>query len=770
MHGVTETTSRPLPNREPVPARDQAVFAILSAGFFASGFAALLYQVIWQRMLGLFAGSDAVTAALVVGAFLAGLGLGSLLAGFIADRLAPRRAAWAFIGCEVGIALFALASRNFFYDVVIDLLGPSMTEGWQIFAVCFLGLLAPTLLMGLSLPLLARAVVARLDTAAGRIGWLYGINTLGAAAGTLLGGFWLVGTFGFEASLRVGAALNLLTAALTLAVIGSLPREAPDAEAARRDAAPPEPGALGLPAWTCLVFLSGFFIIALEILWVRVLGIAGQANAYSFSLILGVFLVADGLGVVAGARWVRRVRDTRAAFFHLQSWAALYALVTLLGYRLLYGLAWFEALIGMDTFRHYAGEIAIIAGIAVVLIGPPAFLLGMSFPVVQKAVQRDLASVGFRVGLVQVGNIAGNAAGSLIGGLVLLHLLGTAGTARVVGALALAMLALWLWLARRGGVKDNAGRALAAALAVLVAVFPSNTAWWSVIHGVKGAQTAIVGEDRSGVVVLRLTGDQGPMFITGHAQSQVPFWPHHYFLGALGPALHPAPKDVLVIGSGSGGTPFAAGWNPVTERIRAIELIAPVYDVIRDYAASRPGSALAALTTDPRFTLVVGDGRREIFASGTRYDVIEADAILPQTSHSGMLYSVEFLSLVRDSLKPGGLFVQWAPTERVARSFLKAFPHVVMLLPVSIVIGSDQPIPFDPAALAARFGEPAFRAWAERAGVDISGFPALFGAEARIWGPDTPRGGMQDINTDLFPRDEFYLNNVLRGAEVVRPR
>jgi predicted membrane-bound spermidine synthase len=767
MHGVIDAVGQ---RRD---AGETRVLAVLSAGFFASGFAALLYQVIWQRMLGLFAGSDAVTAALVVGAFLAGLGLGSLLAGFVADRLDPRRAAWAFIGCEVGIALFALASRTFFYDVVIDRLGPLMTEGWQVFAVCFVGLLAPTLLMGLSLPLLARAVVARLETAAGRIGWLYGVNTLGAAAGTLIGGFWLVGSIGFEAALWVGAGLNLLAAAGTLAVLGALPRMAAAAPAKATAEAAGGAGTddgLGLPAWTFLVFLSGFFIIALEILWVRVLGIAGQANAYSFSLILGIFLVADGLGVVVGARWVKRVVDTRAAFFHLQSWAALYALATLLGFRQLYGWPVFDQFVGMETFRHGPAEIGIIAALGLVLIGPPAFLLGMSFPVVQKAVQRDLASVGFRVGLVQVGNIAGNAAGSLIGGLVMLHVLGTAGTARAVGLLAFAMLVLWLVLAARSGVRDRKGAALAAGLAVAVVLFPSNTVWWSRIHGVGPGQTAFVAEDRSGVVVLRLKDDAGPMFITGHTQSRLPFWPHHYFLGALGPALHPNPRDVLVIGSGSGGTPFAAGWNPETRHIRAIELIAPVYEVIRDYAATRPGSALAALTEDKRFDLVVGDGRREIFVSGARYDVIEADAILPQTSHSGMLYSVEFLALVRGALKPGGLFVQWAPTERVARSFLQAFPHVLMLQPISLVIGSDQPITFDAEALKARFGEPAFKAWAARAGVDISGFPGLFADPPRIWGPDTPRGNPEEVNTDLFPRDEFYLNNTLRGAAVVTPR
>jgi predicted membrane-bound spermidine synthase len=763
MHGVIEARgAAAATGRLPV-------FGLISVGFFASGFAALLYQVIWQRMLGLFAGSDAVTAALVVGAFLAGLGLGSLLAGFLADRLSPHRAAWGFIACEGGIAVFALLSRPFLYDVVVARLGPVMTEGWQVFAVCFVGLLAPTLLMGLSLPLLARAVVARLEQAAPRIGWLYGINTLGAAAGTLVGGFWLVGTIGFERALEVGAALNLLAALLTLSVLAGLPRRASAGPGLATPAAP-EPGSLGLPAWTALVFLSGFFIIALEILWVRVLGIAGQANAYSFSLILGVFLVADGLGVVFGAAWVKRVADTRAAFFHLQSWAALYALATLLGFRALYGFPWFESLLGMETFRHGATEIAVIAALSLALIGPPAFLLGMSFPVVQKAVQRDLASVGLRVGLVQVGNIAGNAAGSLIGGLLMLHLWGTAGTARAVGLLALAMLVLWLMLASRSGVRDTAGRVLAVGLAGLVALFPGNVAWWSRIHGVKEDQTAIVAEDRSGVVVLRLKGDSGPMFITGHTQSQLPFWPHHYFLGALGPALHPNPEDVLVIGSGSGGTPFAAGWNPATRRIRAVELVAPVYGVIRDYAATRPESALATLTTDPRFTLAIGDGRREIFVSGARYDVIEADAILPQTSHSGMLYSVEFLSLVRDSLKPGGLFVQWAPTERVARSFLKAFPHVLMLLPVSILIGSDRPIPFDREALMARFSDPSFVAWALRAGVDPAAFPALIAEEPRVWGPDTPRGDPEEVNTDLFPRDEFYLNNTLRGAQVVTPR
>lgn len=100
----------------------------------------------------------------------------------------------------------------------------------------------------------------------------------------------------------------------------------------------------------------------------------------------------------------------------------------------------------------------------------------------------------------------------------------------------------------------------------------------------------------------------------------------------------------------------------------------------------------------------------------------------------------------------------------MARSFLKAFPHVLMLLPISIVIGSDRPIPFDREELLARLQEPAFVEWARRAGVDPAEFPALFAEEVRVWGPETPRGDSDEINTDLFPRDEFYLNNTLRAA------
>jgi hypothetical protein len=304
-------------------------------------------------------------------------------------------------------------------------------------------------------------------------------------------------------------------------------------------------------------------------------------------------------------------------------------------------------------------------------------------------------------------------------------------------------------------------------------LFPSNQAFWERIHSVRDSQRALLAEDRSGVALLRLEpagggSAGGPLFIGGHAQSRIPFHAHHYFLGALGPALHPAPRQVMVIGVGSGGTPFAGGWNPATERIRAVELVAPVYDVIRAYAALQPESAPARMLRDRRFVLEVGDGRRDLLAGEARYDVIEADAILAQTSHSGMLYSVEFLQGVARKLNPGGLFVQWAPTARVVEGFLLAFPHVVMLQPISALIGSDRPIAIDPDLLRARLSDPALVAAARVAGVDPDRFPSMVADSPVVWGPATPRAGGAP-NHDLFPRDEYYLNNPVVPPQAALP-
>ncbi len=238
--------------------------------------------------------------------------------------------------------------------------------------------------------------------------------------------------------------------------------------------------------------------------------------------------------------------------------------------------------------------------------------------------------------------------------------------------------------------------------------------------------------------------------MTRHCQRQ----PDHF-----GPTILHAldPQRVLAIGVGSGGSPWGALADPRIRALRAVEIVGPVLTTLREIAAHEPAGPIGALLADPRLRLEYGDGRRAVAGPGPLYDVIEADAIRPETSHSGLLYSREFLQQVRRRLAPGGLYVQWAPTWRVVATFAAAFPHAAMLRPANLMIGSDAPIPDDVAQrLLDRLAEPAVAAHLARGGP---------GAVARLidpgrtlaWRPGDPRPPAP--LTDMRPRDEFFMNN-----------
>ncbi len=359
---------------------------------------------------------------------------------------------------------------------------------------------------------------------------------------------------------------------------------------------------------------------------------------------------------------------------------------------------------------------------------------------------------------MQLANIAGNAAGSILTGLVTFHWLGTAGTLRLLAALSLLLVLFWLW---RAGWTRRPEAALAAACAVLLVALPGNAAFWTRLHAERSGQEAAWAEDRSGVAYFRDDaasgqGASGPFFIQGFSQGRIPFLPVHQFLGAVGPLIHPNPREVLVIGVGSGGTPWAAGVRPESQ-VRAIELVGPVLTALEEVGHRHPGSPMAQMFEDPRWHLEAGDGRRTLAKEDRRYDIIEADAILPQSSHSGLLYSAEFLEQVRERLAPGGLYVQWAPTQRTVETFTTVFPHAMLLMPVGVLVGSNDPIPFNAQRLAAAFAEPATLAHLRRGNGAALEWAPLFASPPLIWAPGHPRPGT--TLTDMFPRDEFYMNH-----------
>jgi hypothetical protein len=225
--------------------------------------------------------------------------------------------------------------------------------------------------------------------------------------------------------------------------------------------------------------------------------------------------------------------------------------------------------------------------------------------------------------------------------------------------------------------------------------------------------------------------------------------------------LHPNPQDILIIGQGTGGTPIAAGVNPKTQRIQIVDIVAPVFGVMRQVALGPGQGALhetvRAYYSDPRYARTVADARHVLLTERAQYDIIEADAIYPTTALAGQLYSVDFFRLAMSRLKPSGYVVQWFPTTRTLASFLRAFPYVVRVN--FVLIGSGNPIGYSRERLAEELAGSAGD-YLARMGWDRNDVAALLlsGPEQR-WNPMDERDD-EDVNTDLFPKDEYYRNRL----------
>jgi spermidine synthase len=736
---------------------------VLFALFFLSGLAALIYQIAWQRLLGLFGGTETVASALIVSAFLLGLGLGNLWASRFADRLSKYRALVLFGMCELGIGLFAASSTWIFYRILFAEVTPLATSYTIVFLIAFLSLLIPTVLMGLSLPLLSRAIIQNIESSAKHISYLYALNTFGAGVGALFAGWFVIGTFGFSAAINLGALMSFTVGfgALATALFGSFSRE-PGIRAGNLASRPNTPAVW---RWSALVFISGFMILSLEILWFRLLGTLLYGSTYAFSLILGILLIGDALGHFLGTVRLPKIRDPRSLFLWIQVIAALYSAGIIWLLYLAYARPEFSKRFPIDIeFELTPHSLGRVIGLTILVVLPPAILLGFSFPLAQKAVQTDVGLVGNRVGMIQTFNIAGNCLGGLLTGLVLLDWVGTSGVVRLISLAGVCFL-IGVAFCNTGVWRRPASIFLAAVLTILVVAFPENAGFWQRLHLVPSGGRVVFGEDRTGVVLTTTSSMPRPFFVQRRPQSMLPFGVEHLFLGMLGPLTHSAPTDVLVIGSGSGGTPFGAGINPASKRVTVVEIVAPVYQVLRRLVSEsstadvESGTAdVGLLLADSRYELKIGDGRRELSTTPHRFDVIEADAQWPYFATSGMLYSSEFFRQVLNSLNPGGLAVMWLPTKRSLATFLRVFPYAVQT--EFATIGSSQPIQFSQDSLLRRFERPDTLSYLRNLSIlDLASLRAMFEKPPiKLWSPSDLRLDT-DIDTDLFPKDEYYLNN-----------
>jgi spermidine synthase len=747
---------------------------LIGLAFLLSGASALVYQVAWQRILALSSGVGLYSMAMIVAAFMAGLGLGSHLGGGWSMRFRPRQALAAFAFLELGVGLFGALSPWLLHDLLYGRAARLYDEPWSAGLLHFLSLALPTTLMGMSLPFLARAVVRDAGDAGRRLGLLYGLNVVGAGLGALLTPWVLVRFLGIRGAVVVAAGANLLAAALALlasratsdladaagVTTAEEPRSAP---ADARERAP-------LTLWLGLYALSGFCALSLEILWFRIMDVAVKSTAFTFGTVLSLYLFGSAAGSLVGARLAPRIARPLRVFLLAQC-GLLASSALAVGL-----LCWLPPTAPVFRWfvRYWAGSLELIhlgssedrLGLALLylvlplfLFAVPTFLMGLSFPTLQRAVQDEPGQASRRVGLLQAANIAGCVAGSLLVGLVTLTALGTTGTLRLLLVCGLVFALVGL---RHEGLASVFTPA-AGLLVLLVVAVPSQRDLWLRLHGVTTARdAALIEEDATGVGAIFPSGDRLAVMINGLYHSWLPFGGVHTRLGAIPAIVHPSPRDIAIIGLASGDTPWSSGVRAETRSITVFEIFRPQPRQLQ--AASRfawPGDPdldrLKVFLKDDRVRVVVADGRKALESGETRYDVIEADALWPEAAMSGSLFSVEFFERCARRLKPGGIMCSWTPTPRIRRTFRHVFPYVLSIEGGGTSIGSNEPLALDLAAWRQRITSPEVVAYL---GAEAAADVALRLERAQLR-TDVPR---DEFNEDLFPRDEFLTPDPARGG------
>ncbi|HWN85692.1 MAG TPA: hypothetical protein VNN99_11095, partial [Vicinamibacterales bacterium] len=633
--------------------------------FVGSGCAALVYEVVWFQLLQLSIGSSAVSLGVLLGIYMGGMCLGSLLLPrFLNPSHHPLRV-YAMLEFGIGlcglVVLYAVPFLGGLYTSIAGSGPVSLILRALVASVC---LIPPTLLMGATLPAIARWV----ETTPRGVSWLgffYGGNLAGAVAGSLLAGFYLLRVFDMPTATFVAVAINVVVGLLALGVARFTPHTIIKGGAS--DALP----AAGTTTETRLVYvaiaLSGLTALGSEVVWTRLLSLIFGATAYTFSLILAVFLVGLGIGSSVGASMARSSTNPRTALGWCQ--VALCVALGWAAYATGSSLPYWPINPSISTSLVYNFQLDLMRAIFVML--PGAILWGASFPLALAAVAVPGQDSAKLVGGVYAANTVGAIVGALVTALLMVGVVGSQITQQaLIGVSALSGLLL-LGAAREGGGFRASLPALArvivvAAVAGLLARVVPPLPGLLVAYGRYSAtwigqnEIIYVGEGVTASVAVSRT-PSGTLNYHNAGKVQASSEPQDMrlqrMLGHMTTLIPPDPKRVLVIGFGAGVTAGAVSIEPRLEQVTIAE-IEPLVPVM---ASQHFGPHNFDVYKNPKTRLILDDGRHFLMTTNEKFDAITSDPLDPWVKGAAALYTREFFDEVKQHLNPGGvmtLFVQ----------------------------------------------------------------------------------------------------------------
>ena len=712
---------------------------LLVALFAGSGCAALIYEIVWFQMLQLVVGSSAISLGILLGTFMAGMCVGSVtLSRVISTRHHPLRV-YALLELGIGIMGIVLLSvlpliGKFYIGAATQGLWGHLLRG----LICAFCLFPPTVLMGATLPAIARWT-ASTRRGVSWLGFFYGGNIVGAVCGCLFAGFYLLRLYDVVIATYVAVALNI-----GVALIGyGLARRA---EYAAADA--PTRNLWIANAWRVYVAIaiSGACALGAQVIWTRLLSLMMGATVYAFSIILGVFLIGLGVGSSAGAALARSKRNPQLALGWCQlllvgaiAWAA-YALAQLLPYWAPGGTV--AVRFQLDLLRCF------------VAIFPATALWGMSFPLALAAASTRDRDPGALAGSVYAANTAGAIVGAL--GFVVIALWGTQTAQRVLlvlsacGAALMFGRALWQACNRGRAVRSDRWVAVTVGVALLVWHLPAPPAALiaygrSLLDWGDEAQYLYVGEGmNASIAVSELDTGVRNFHVSGKivASSEPQDTRLQRMLGHLSALMHAKPRSVLVVGCGAGVTAGTFLLHPSVERI----VICEIEPLIPPAAKAYFGPENYAVLQDSRVEVAIDDARHYLVTTDEKFDIITSDPIHPWVKGAGALYSKEYFALCKKRLNPGGVVTQWVPlyesradaVKSEIATFFDVFSHGTIWGNQDdgqgydvVLLGTESPLIIDVDALQTRLDrDDHTEVWASLDGVDLGSAVALLSTYA----------------------------------------
>lgn len=718
--------SLPGSNRSAGLEESQRFLPLLILLFIGSGCSALIYEIVWFQLLELVIGSSAVSIGVLLGTFMGGMCVGSLLAPRLISKDHHPLRLYGMIELGIGliglIILFAMPLVGGIYTAWAGSGMTGMLFRGVIAAIC---LLPPTFLMGATLPVISRWV----KTSPEGVSWLgffYGGNIGGAVVGSLLAGFYLMRVYDVNTTTYVAVLLNVVVAALAFIIAKATPYTA-EPDSSYDTVVAPDPG-----AWAVYltIGLSGFTALAAEVIWTRLLSLLFGGTVYTFALILAAFLFGLGIGSSLGSALARNLKNPRVAL----GWCQMLLCGTMVwaAYCLMKSLPYWPVDVTLATDPWLKVQLDMVRCLWAVL--PAAILWGASFPLALASVASKGQDPGKLVGGVYSANTFGAILGSLGASMVLVQWIGSQHSQQVL--IAVSAISGLLMLALPSDEETSAKSNLNFAITVLclavaggllvmsVPELPGHFVAYGRFMPTRGSNANIVymGEGITASVAVSDMPDGTRNYHNAgkvQASSDPADMRLQRMLGHLTTLVPATNTDFLVIAFGAGVTAGAVSVEPNLKSETIVEIEPLVPKVVSKYF----GAYNFEVAQNPKVHIEIDDGRHFLQTTKLKFDGITSDPLDPWVKGAAALYTQEFFELERAHLKPGGVatqFVQFYESNEDAvkseiATFFKAFPNGAIFANTVrgtgydvVLVGQAEPIKIDIDKMQERLESPAY--------------------------------------------------------------